>query len=263
MYSHIYATVKSESASVNFAEHTATVDGDVLPDSLIALGTGAAWLFSMVVLVLHDYVPASARHVYFEAAMIILALINLGSALELRARGKTSEAIRRLVDLQPRTARVLRDGVEEEVDIEDVGLEEALRIRLGERIAVDGFIVEGSSRVDESMLTGEPTPVDRHSNCRGSTVRRFRGFAESDGCRCSDGNVLRYGVHECESSSLHSTRSSTMSALIVNTVGLIIIALIVWWFWLSGSEWKPPVTRTIRVLAGFPLRVKGLLSPIF
>ena len=130
-------------------------------DTLIALGTGTAWLYSMVIIANPSLVPPMAQHAYFEAAAIIIALINLGAALEMRARGKTSEAIKRLIGLQPKTARVIRDGVELDIAIEEVGLDEALRVRPGERIAVDGIIIEGHSSIDESMLSGEPMPVEK------------------------------------------------------------------------------------------------------
>ncbi len=141
--------------------------GESNMDTLIALGTGTAWLYSMVILAYPQLVPGMARHAYFEAAAIIIAFINLGSALEMRARGKTSEAIKRLIGLQPRTARVVRNGIEQDIPIEDVGLDDTLRVRPGERIAVDGKIIEGRSSVDESMLTGEPMPVEKNE---GDTV---------------------------------------------------------------------------------------------
>jgi len=131
-------------------------------DTLIALGTGTAWLYSIVITIKPDLVPAIAQHPYFEAAVVIIALINLGSALEMRARGKTSEAIKRLIGLQPKTARVVRDGREIDVAIQQVGLDETLRVRPGERIAVDGIVIDGHSSIDESMLTGEPIPVEKH-----------------------------------------------------------------------------------------------------
>jgi Cu+-exporting ATPase len=132
-------------------------------DTLIALGTGTAWIYSMVIIAVPDLVPAMAQHAYFEAAAIIIALINFGAAMEMRARGKTSEAIKRLIGLQPKTARVIRDGVELDIAIEDVGLDETLRVRPGERIAVDGVIIDGHSSIDESMLTGEPVPVQKQT----------------------------------------------------------------------------------------------------
>jgi len=130
-------------------------------DTLIALGTGSAWLYSCVVIDYYQLLPSLAKHAYFEAAVVILAFINLGAALETRARGKTSSAIRQLIGLQPRTARVIRNGEERDIPIEDVGLGETLRVRPGEKIAVDGIVLEGHSTVDESMLTGEPMPVEK------------------------------------------------------------------------------------------------------
>ena len=137
------------------ANHTANMD------TLIALGTGTAWLYSMVVVCLPGYLPEVARHVYFEATAMIIGLVNLGLALELRARGKTSEAIRRLIGLQARTARVLRDGKELDIAIEQVLRGDLVRVRPGEKIPVDGQVSEGRSAVDESMLTGEPMPVEK------------------------------------------------------------------------------------------------------
>ncbi|MGH6829907.1 MAG: heavy metal translocating P-type ATPase, partial [Methylocella sp.] len=130
-------------------------------DTLIAMGTGAAWLYSTAIIDFSSALPALAKHAYFEAAIIVLAFVNFGSALETRARGKTSGAIRELIGLQPRSARVLRDGQEIDVPIEQVGLDETLRVRPGEKIAVDGIVFEGHSNVDESMLTGEPLPVEK------------------------------------------------------------------------------------------------------
>jgi len=139
----------------SFRAHNANMD------TLIALGTGSAWVYSMIVAAFPDVVPSLARHAYFEAAAVIIALINFGSALEMRARGKTSEAIKRLIGLQPKTARVVRDGHEVDVPIGEVGLDETLRVRPGEKIAVDGVIIDGHSSIDESMLTGEPLPVEK------------------------------------------------------------------------------------------------------
>ena len=140
-------------AAKGFFRHQADMD------TLIAIGTGTAWLYSMAITLWPGIVPQLGRHVYFEAALIIIALINLGQALEMRARGKTSEAIRRLIGLQAKTARVMRDGKEVDIPIEQVGHGEIIRVRPGEKIPVDGLLTEGHSSVDESMLTGEPLPV--------------------------------------------------------------------------------------------------------
>ncbi|MGO4894347.1 heavy metal translocating P-type ATPase [Flavobacterium sp. W21_SRS_FM6] len=130
-------------------------------DTLIALGTGTAWLYSMVVVFAPEIVPLMARHVYFEATAMIIGLINLGLALEVKARGKTSEAIKRLIGLQAKTARVIRDDKDIDIPIEDVLLNDLIRVRPGEKISVDGDVVEGHTSVDESMLTGEPMPVEK------------------------------------------------------------------------------------------------------
>ncbi|WP_415899731.1 heavy metal translocating P-type ATPase [Neptuniibacter sp. QD48_11] len=139
----------------SFQNHSANMD------TLIALGTGTAWIYSMVVVFAPDAVPLMARHVYFEATAMIIGLIDLGLALEIKARGRTSEAIKRLIGLQPKNARVIRDGEEIDIPIEDVVLDDQLRIRPGEKIPVDGIVIEGSTSVDESMLTGEPMPVEK------------------------------------------------------------------------------------------------------
>ncbi len=135
--------------------------GSANMDALIALGTGSAWLFSTTVVLFPESVPSLAKHAYFEASVIILAFINLGSALEVGARGKTSGAIRKLIGLQPKTARVVREGEELDLPIEEIGLGETIRVRPGEKIPMDGRIVEGHSSIDESMLTGEPIAVEK------------------------------------------------------------------------------------------------------
>lgn len=128
-------------------------------DTLIALGTGTAWLYSTVIVLFPALVPVIARHVYFEAAVIIIGMVNLGQALELKARGRTSQAIRRLLDLQQKTASIVRDGQEIDVPIGAVIKGDLVRVRPGEQIAVDGTVVEGKTNIDESMLTGEPLAV--------------------------------------------------------------------------------------------------------
>ncbi len=139
----------------SFKNHSANMD------TLIALGTGTAWVYSMVVVFVPQLIPEMARHVYFEATAMIIGLINLGLALELKARGRTSEAIKRLIGLQAKTARVVRDGKELDIAIEQVLRDDMVRVRPGEKIPVDGEVVEGHTAIDESMLTGEPMPVEK------------------------------------------------------------------------------------------------------
>jgi Cu+-exporting ATPase len=133
--------------------------------TLIALGTGAAWGFSVLATLFPQLLPQSFRlasgapPLYFEAAAVITALVLLGQVLELRARSQTSGAIKALLKLAPRIAHRVRDGVEADVGVEEIRRGDRLRIRPGEKIPVDGRVVEGASHVDESMLTGEPDPV--------------------------------------------------------------------------------------------------------
>jgi len=140
--------------------------------TLIALGTGAAYLFSLFVLLFPGLVPHALGHdggppVYFEAAAVIVTLVLLGQVLELRARAATSGAIRALLALEPPTARRIGDdGREEDVALSEVHVGDRLRVRPGERVPVDGVVLEGASAVDESMLTGEPIPVEKTGGAR-------------------------------------------------------------------------------------------------
>ena len=140
--------------------------------TLIALGTGAAWIFSVVATAVPGILPPSfadesgAPPLYFEAAAVIVTLVLLGQVLELRARAQTSGAIRALLRLAPKTAhRVDSTGAEIDVPLENVQVGDRLRVRPGEKIPVDGRVVEGASHVDESMLTGEPDPVRKEAGC--------------------------------------------------------------------------------------------------
>ena len=147
--------------------------------TLIAVGTGAAWGYSIVAVLVPQVFPAAFRDhhggvaVYFEAAAVIVTLVLLGQVLELRARSRTGEAIRALLGLAPKTARLVQDdGSERDVPLADVVVGDRLRVRPGEKVPVDGLVLEGESTVDESMLTGEPLPVTKRADDRvtGATV---------------------------------------------------------------------------------------------
>jgi len=130
-------------------------------NSLVAVGTSAAYGYSLVATFAPGLLPAGTVNVYYEAAAVIVALILLGRFLEARAKGRTSEAIRRLVGLQARVARVVRDGGAEEVPIDDVRPGDHVEVRPGERVPLDGEVTEGASWIDESMISGEPLPVEK------------------------------------------------------------------------------------------------------
>ncbi|QKG72834.1 copper-translocating P-type ATPase [Erythrobacter mangrovi] len=148
-------------------------------NSLVTVGTGAAWSYSVVATFLPSVLPAGTVNVYFEAAAVIVALILLGRYLEAKAKGRTSEAIKRLVGLQARTARVSRNGEAVELPISEVLPGDKILVRPGEKIPVDGKVVEGQSYVDESMITGEPLPVAKvvGSTVVGGTINTSGAFS--------------------------------------------------------------------------------------
>ena len=238
-------------------------------DTLIALGTGTAWLFSMAIVVWPEWVPASAQHAYFEAAAIIIALINFGAALEMRARGKTSEAIKRLIGLQPKTARVIRDGVEMDIAIEDVGLDETVRVRPGERIAVDGVIIEGHSSIDESMLTGEPVPVQKQQGDKvvAGTINKLGSFlfqARRIGKDTALAQIIEM-VRAAQSSKPAIGRlADKVSSVFVPTVMIIAVVTFLAWFNFGPSEQGVTLaivtTMTVLIIA-CPCAL-GLATPI-
>ncbi|GAA5524845.1 copper-exporting P-type ATPase [Microbulbifer aestuariivivens] len=212
-----------------FLHHNANMD------TLVALGTGTAWAFSMLVVVAPQLLPEAARHVYFEASAMIIGLINLGQALELRARGRTSAAVEKLLQLQEPTARVLRDGEERDLPLELVQVGDRIRVRPGEKIPVDGAVEEGSSLVDESMLTGEPLPVKKASgdflsagtlNKNGTLLFR----AEKVGAETRLAQIIEM-VKNAQSSRVPIARlADTISSIFVPTVMMIAVLAALIWF---------------------------------
>ncbi|MDX2240039.1 MAG: heavy metal translocating P-type ATPase, partial [Leptolyngbyaceae cyanobacterium bins.302] len=154
--------------------HTATMD------TLVAVGTGTAYLYSLFPTFVPQWFTAQglSPDVYFEAASVIIALILLGRLLENRAKGQTSEAIRKLMGLQAKTARVIRNGREIDIPIAEVALGDIILVRPGEKIPVDGEIVEGSSKIDEAMVTGESVPVKKYPGDEviGATINKTGSF---------------------------------------------------------------------------------------
>ena len=227
-----------------FRHHNANMD------TLVALGTGTAWAFSMLVVAVPQLLPEAARHVYFEASAMIIGLINLGQALELRARGRTSAAVEKLLELQDPTARVVRDGTEQDVSLDDVKVGDRLRVRPGEKIPVDGTVEEGGSLVDESMLTGEPVPVKKAPgdslsagtlNKNGSLLFR----AEKVGADTRLAHIIEM-VKNAQSSRVPIARlADRISAIFVPAVMIIaVLAALVWFNF--GPE--PRAAHTLVVL---------------
>lgn len=148
-------------------------------NSLVTVGTSAAWAYSVVATFAPKVLPVGTVNVYYEAAAVIVTLILLGRYLEAKAKGRTSEAIKRLVGLQPKTARVERDGKIVELPLSEVRSGDIIQVRPGDKVPVDGMVVEGSSYVDESMITGEPVPVAKAEGAEvvGGTINKTGSFS--------------------------------------------------------------------------------------
>ena len=182
-------------------------------NSLVAVGTAAAWSYSVVATFAADLLPVGTANVYYEAAAVIVTLILLGRFLEARAKGRTSEAIKRLVGLQAKTARLLRDGEVVEIPLDQVRSGDLVMVRPGDKIPVDGEVTEGSSFVDESMITGEPVPVAKKPGAEvvGGTVNALSvNYATSDGTAMSSSSRRRRRFAGCISST-RSRRNSMCS----------------------------------------------------
>jgi len=147
-------------------------------NTLIALGTGAAWLYSTIAIAFPSVFPEGTSEPFYDVVAVVIALVVLGQALELRAKGQSSSAIKKLLGLQAKTARVIRDGKEMDLPVEEVLVGDVIQVRPGEKVPVDGVIVEGSSAVDESMLTGESLPVSKKMGDEviGSTINKTGAF---------------------------------------------------------------------------------------
>lgn len=210
-------------------------------NSLITLGTVAAFGYSLVVTLMPASLPANVREVYYEAVGVIITLILLGRLLETRAKAGTGEAIRTLIGLQPRTARVVRDGVECEVAIDEVRVGDTVVVRPGEKLPVDGQVLEGRSAVDESMVTGEPMPVTKSAGdpVIGATINQtgsFRYQATKVGGETMLAQIIKL-VREAQGSKAPIQRLvDTVSGYFVPAV----IAIAIWAFVVWALVGPPP-----------------------
>jgi Cu+-exporting ATPase len=236
-------------------------------DVLVAMGSSVAYFYSVVVAVALTLGSTTAgEHVYFETAALIITLIKLGKLLEVKAKGETSEAIRELMELRAKTARVVRDGLEMDVPVEAVVPGDLVVVRPGEQVPVDGVVMDGYSAVDESMLTGESMPVERSPGDEvvGATVNKegsLRVRATKVGAETALAQIIRL-VQEAQGTKAPIQRlADRAAAVFVPTV--IVIALLtfgVWWLGV-GAGFTPSLIRLVAVLVIACPCALGLATP--
>jgi Cu+-exporting ATPase len=240
------------------AAWSATRHGAANMNSLIALGTGAAFLYSVVETV------RGRGEVYYEAAAVIIALILLGRLLEARARGQAGEAIRKLMDLQPPVARVLRDGVEVETAVEEVRVGDIVVVRPGERIAVDGEVTEGESAVDESLLTGESMPVDKRAGAGvfAGTINCAGGFRYR-ATKVGRGTLLQQMVELVKQAQGSRAPVARLADVVSGyfTVAVLVLALGTFGVWLYFAPFAVAMVNAVAVLIIACPCALGLATP--
>ena len=259
----VYSASDIFSGAIKQARH-----GSTNMDTLVALGTSAAWIYSMIVVLFPSIVPELARHVYFEAAAIIVAFINFGSMLEHRARSKTSQAIKRLIGLQARTARVLVGGEEKDIPIEQVNVNDFIRVRPGEKIPVDGVILEGNSVIDESMISGEPIGLSKSSGDEviGGTINSSGSFlfrATHVGAQTMLSRIMEM-VRIAQTTKPPIGRLADKIASIFVPVVLLIalVTTVSWWIWGPDPKASFMLVTSLSVLVIACPCALGLATPI-
>lgn len=241
--------------------YTALRNGSANMDVLVALGTSAAYFYSIVNIIL------GIPELYFETSAILITLIILGKFLEARAKGQTSEAIKSLMGLQAKTARVIREGQEIDIDIENVLVGEIIIVRPGEKIPVDGVITEGTSAVDESMLTGESIPVDKKigDEVVGATINKFGAFtfkATKVGKDTALSQILRI-VEDAQGSKAPIQRfADIVSGYFVPTIIVLAVLTFVSWYFIidPGNLSRALINFTAVLVIACPCAL-GLATP--
>ena len=243
--------------------------------TLIGLGVAVAWTYSVVALLLPQIFPPAMQHqdgtvpVYFEAAAVITVLVLLGQVLELRARSRTNEAIKLLLGLAPKTARVVRDdGSEEDIPLEQVKPGDVLRVRPGEKVPVDGVVTEGNSAVDEAMVTGEPMPVEKTTGERliGATVNGTGSLlmrAENVGSDTLLAQIVRMVSEAQRSRAPIQKLADIVASYFVPAVVLVaVITFIVWGLWGPDPRLAHAVINAVAVLIIACPCALGLATPV-
>ena len=230
-------------------------------DVLVALGSSVAFLYSVLVLL-----GAFSGHIYFETAAVILALISIGKYLEAKAKGRTSEAIKRLVNLRPKTARVVRDDQEVDLPVEQINVGDVVIVRPGERIAVDGVVIDGRSAVDESMLTGESLPLDKKPGDAviGGTVNK-EGLLRYETARVGKDTALAQIIRLVEqaqgSKAPIQALADKVSAVFVPAVLVAALVTFVGWMIFTGGAFEQSMINAVAVLVIACPCALGLATP--
>ena len=236
-------------------------------DVLVAMGSSAAFFYSLpVTIALTLGSTALGSHVYFETSAVIITLIKLGKLLEVRAKDQTGAAIKKLMGLQAKTARVVRNGAEIDIPIEQVVVGDVVIVRPGERIPVDGVIIEGNSAVDESMLTGESIPVDKGKGdpVIGATINkqgRLKFEAHKVGAETALAQIIRL-VQEAQGSKAPIQRLAdrVASVFVPVVIAIAALTLLVWWF-VVDAGFTPSMIRMVAVLVIACPCTLGLATP--
>ena len=235
--------------------------------TLVSVGTSAAYFFSVAVTVWPHAFPQHGAMTYYDVSAVVITLVVLGRWLEARARGRTSEAIRRLVSLAPRTARIVRDGVDVDVPTADVRVGDFVRIRPGERVPVDGVVTEGASTIDESMLTGESVPVEKRPDAKvfAGTVNRTGSFifrAARVGSETTLARIVQL-VADAQGSRAPIQRLADRVAAIFVPIVLAIAGLtfLAWWIFGPAPSALYALTSAVAVLVIACPCAMGLATP--
>ena len=249
-YKHAYYALRSKSANM---------------DVLISMGTSAAYFFSLYNVFFEEVQQGMMKNLYFEAAAVIITLILLGKYLEAVAKGKTSDAIKKLMGLQAKTARVIRNGIEEDIPIEEVMLGDIVVVRPGEKLPVDGKIIEGSSSIDESMLTGESIPVEKKAGdyVIGATINKvgtFRFEATKIGKDTALSQIIKM-VEDAQGSKapIQKIADQVSGIFVPVVVGIALVTFLIWY--LTTGDITQAIISSVAVLVIACPCALGLATP--
>ncbi len=249
-YKHAYYALRSGSANM---------------DVLVSMGTSAAYLYSLYNVFFEPPTMGGMKNLYFEAATVIITLILLGKYLEASAKGKTSEAIKKLMGLQAKTARVIRNGEETDIPMEEVEVGDVIVVRPGEKIPVDGKILEGNSAIDEAMITGESLPVEKKpgDQVTGATINKFGTFkfeATKVGKDTALSQIVKM-VEDAQGSKapIQKIADKVSGIFVPVVVGIALAAFLIWYF--STGDFTKAIVSAVSVLVIACPCALGLATP--